>query len=108
VKENSTLRKIRDRFVASGVPNMIKGILRIHLEFPRVSNMNPTTYVKKDADTGTEDVMVYITMSNIDDFFYDGIAQDGDMLYLRGIIKYVAAKVSRCIFHLMSQYHCQQ
>jgi hypothetical protein len=107
VKENSTLRKIRDRFVGSGVPNKIKGILRIHLEFPRVSKMNPTTYVKKDTNAGTEDVMVYINMSNIDDFFNDGIAQNGDMFHLKNIIKYVVTKVSKCIFHLMSQYRCQ-
>ncbi|KAG0019239.1 hypothetical protein BGZ82_000211 [Podila clonocystis] len=72
--KNPSLGKIRDDFVASGVPNEIKGILRIHLELPRVQGMQLATHVKRDLSTGTEDVMVYIDLSNMDDFFYEGVA----------------------------------
>ncbi|KAF9536005.1 hypothetical protein BGW38_010349, partial [Lunasporangiospora selenospora] len=75
-KENPSLKKIRDSFVASGAPKEIKGILRIHLEFPRVQGPKPTTYVKRDPSTGIEDVMVYIDLSNMDDFFYEGIEEN--------------------------------
>ncbi|KAF9920773.1 hypothetical protein BGZ67_000993, partial [Mortierella alpina] len=70
-RKNPALEKIRDSFVASGVPSEIKGILRIHLEFPRVEGVKLATHVKRDRTTGIEDVMVYIDLSNMDDFFYD-------------------------------------
>lgn len=68
MRESPSLKKIRDNFVASGA-NEIKGILRIHLEIPRVQGMQLATHVKRDPATGTEDVMVYINLSNMDDFF---------------------------------------
>ncbi|KAF9139415.1 hypothetical protein BGX30_007983 [Mortierella sp. GBA39] len=87
------LGKIRDTFVASGVPDKIVGILRIHLEFPRVKGEPLTTHVKKDPTTSAEDVMVHIDLSNIDDFFYEGIAEmKEDVLYLKRLITYMLAK----------------
>jgi hypothetical protein len=92
IRKNPSLKRIRDDFVDSGVPNKIKGILRIYLEFPRVKGMQLATHVKKDLATGIEDVMVYIDWSNIDDFFHEDIAEKGDILYLKRLIKYVLAK----------------
>ncbi|KAG9063736.1 hypothetical protein KI688_003848 [Linnemannia hyalina] len=93
VRMNPSLERIRDAFVASVVPNKIKGILRIHLELPRVQGVQLATHVKRDPATGTEDVMVHIDLSNIDDFFYEGIEEKKeDILYLKKLIKYVLAK----------------
>ncbi|KAK3805922.1 MAG: hypothetical protein J3Q66DRAFT_360046 [Benniella sp.] len=90
-KENKSLKNIREKFVASGVPNDIKGILRIHLEFPRVQGGTPTTHVKTDSATGIEDVMVYIDLSNMDTFFYEGIEENKqDIIRLKRLIAYVA------------------
>ncbi|KAF9284123.1 hypothetical protein BGZ68_004905 [Mortierella alpina] len=89
-RENRSLKRIRDNFAASGVPDQIKVILRIHLEFPRVEGMQLATYIKRECATGTEDVMAYIDFSNIDDFFYEGIKEKkGDSLYLKRLLKYV-------------------
>ncbi|KAF9304314.1 hypothetical protein BGZ74_001844 [Mortierella antarctica] len=55
MRESPSLKKIRDNFVASGA-NEIKGILRIHLEIPRVQGMQLATHVKRDPATGTEDL----------------------------------------------------
>ncbi|KFH73046.1 hypothetical protein MVEG_00271 [Podila verticillata NRRL 6337] len=43
IRKNPSLKMIRDDYVASGVPNEIKGILSIHLEFPRVQGMQLAT-----------------------------------------------------------------
>jgi len=75
-RKNPSLKRIRDGFVASGVPNEIKGILRIHLELPRVEGVQLTTHVRRNPTTGTEDIMVYIDASNMDDFFYENIAEN--------------------------------
>ncbi|KAG0367631.1 hypothetical protein BGX24_003146 [Mortierella sp. AD032] len=66
---------IRRDFVASGVPSNLRGILRIHLELPDVQGGMPVTHVWTDPATGVEDVMVYINLSNMDDFFFEGIAE---------------------------------
>ncbi|KAI9239568.1 MAG: hypothetical protein BYD32DRAFT_434765 [Podila humilis] len=82
IRKNPSLKMIRDDYVASGVPNEIKGILSIHLEFPR---WDPTT--------GTEDLMVDIDLSNMDDYFYEGIMENRrNIPYLKRLIKYVLAK----------------
>ncbi|KAG0374361.1 hypothetical protein BGX24_010494 [Mortierella sp. AD032] len=71
---------IRRAFETSGTPSILRGILRIHLEFSSVSvkGQKPVTHVKKDHTTGVEDVMVYINLSNMDSFFNEGIAEDRD------------------------------
>ncbi|KAG0035316.1 hypothetical protein BGZ81_009812 [Podila clonocystis] len=92
-KENSSLKKIRDDFIVFGVPSEIKGIFRIHLEIPRVQGMQLATHVRRDPATGIEDVMVYISLSNMDDFSYEGIAENKrDAPHLKTLIKYVLAK----------------
>ncbi|KAI9240063.1 MAG: hypothetical protein BYD32DRAFT_485192 [Podila humilis] len=70
--KNPFFEKTRHSFVASGVPSEVKGILRIHIEFPRVQGVELATHAKRDHATGIEDVMVYIGLSNMDDFFYEG------------------------------------
>ncbi|KAG0280022.1 hypothetical protein BGZ95_011531 [Linnemannia exigua] len=77
------------------LPSCLKGILRIHLEFPAFQRcgLKPSTHVKKDSATGSEDVMVYIDLSNMDDFFYKPLGAGGDeedMLALKSLIKYVS------------------
>ncbi|OAQ34659.1 hypothetical protein K457DRAFT_121276 [Linnemannia elongata AG-77] len=72
---NSTLANIRRDFVASGTPSNIRGILHIHLEFPDVQYSMPATHVLTNPVTGDQDVMVYINLSNMDDFFFEGISE---------------------------------
>ena len=69
---NPALKKIREIFEASDTAKL-KGILRIHIEFPNVCRPKPENRVKRNLDTGTEDVMVYIDSSNMDEFFYEDI-----------------------------------
>ncbi|KAI8595212.1 hypothetical protein EDD21DRAFT_448798 [Dissophora ornata] len=84
---NSPLADIRRAFETSGTPSNLKGILRIHLEFPSVNGQKPVTHVKKDLTTGVEDVMVYIDLSNMDSFFDEGVAGDrDDMIRLKKLI----------------------
>lgn len=74
------------------MPSEIRGILRIHLELPRVQGVELATHVKRDPATGIEDVMVYIDQSNMDDFFYEGIGVHiQDILYLKKLIRHVLA-----------------
>ncbi|CAO3570977.1 unnamed protein product [Mortierella alpina] len=90
---NGNLACTRDAFVASKVPSSLEGILRIHLELPDVRKGMPATHVRKDPVTGAEDVMVYINLSNMDDFFFEGIAEHkGDMVKLKKIIKFICQK----------------
>ncbi|KAF9959339.1 hypothetical protein BGZ70_008872 [Mortierella alpina] len=90
---NKNLASIRDAFVASKVPSSLKGILRIHLELPDVQKVMPATHVRTDPVTGVEDVMVYINLSNMDDFFFEGIAEHrDDMVKLKKIIRFVCQK----------------
>ncbi|KAF9338980.1 hypothetical protein BGX26_009514, partial [Mortierella sp. AD094] len=90
-KVNQSLKGIRDDFVASGTPSNLRGILRIHLEFPGVQRGNPVTHIKRDPATGVEDVMVYINLSNLDDFFFEGISEgSGDMVKLKTLIKFIS------------------
>ncbi|KAG0330809.1 hypothetical protein BG004_001975 [Podila humilis] len=94
-EKNPSMEKIRDNFVASCEVNEIKGVIRIHIVFPGVKHMyeKPVTHVKRDASTGIEDVMVYIEMSNMDEFFYEGIGEDsGDILNLKRVIRYVLSR----------------
>ncbi|KAF9276471.1 hypothetical protein BGZ88_001685 [Linnemannia elongata] len=72
---NSTLANIRRDFVASGTPSNIRGILHIHLKFPDVQYSMPATHVLTNPVTGDQDVMVYINLSNMDDFFFEGISE---------------------------------
>ncbi|KAF9118178.1 hypothetical protein BGW39_001417 [Mortierella sp. 14UC] len=90
---NSTLANIRRDFVASGTPSDLKGILRIHLEFPDVQYGMPATHVLTDPVTGNQDVMVYINLSNMDDFFFEGISEHkDDMVRLKKVIGLVCKK----------------
>lgn len=92
-RKNPSLKRIRDDSVTSSVTNEIKGILHIHLDFPRVQGMQLATHVKRDPMTGTKDVMVYIDLSNIDNYFYKGITENKkDISYLKRLITYVPAK----------------
>ncbi|KAF9176357.1 hypothetical protein BGZ50_000933 [Haplosporangium sp. Z 11] len=91
VKVNESLAGIRDDFVASGTPSNLRGILRIHLEFPGVQSGDPVTHIKKDPATGIEDVMVYINLSNLNDFFFEGISEGLDeMVKLKALIKFIS------------------
>ncbi|GJJ77531.1 hypothetical protein EMPS_09890 [Entomortierella parvispora] len=84
-----SMEGIRRDFVKSG-GHKITGILRIHIELPCVKGEQHVTHIKKDPATGTEDVMVYINMSNMDDFFFDGIEEKKtEIIRLRDLIKYV-------------------
>ncbi|KAG0200817.1 hypothetical protein BGX33_010754, partial [Mortierella sp. NVP41] len=90
---NSTLANIRRDFVASGTPSNLRGILRIHLEFPDVQHGMPATHVLTNSVTGDQDVMVYINLSNMDDFFFEGISEHkDDMARLKKIIGLVCQK----------------
>ncbi|KAF9396246.1 hypothetical protein BGZ94_006505, partial [Podila epigama] len=87
---NSSLANIRSDFVSSGTPSNLKGILRIHLEFPDVQHGMPATHIRRDPATGVEDVMVYINLSNMDDFFFEGISEyKDDMVKLKRLIRFV-------------------
>ncbi|KAF8936645.1 hypothetical protein EDD21DRAFT_413488 [Dissophora ornata] len=93
ITANSSLEGIRRTFETSGIPSNIKGILRIHLEFPHVSGSRPVTHIRKDPATGAEDVMVYINISNMDTFFDEGVAEHRDeMVILKRLIKLVSAR----------------
>ncbi|KAF9367953.1 hypothetical protein CPB97_005116 [Podila verticillata] len=91
---NSSLANIRGNFMSSGTPSNLKGILRIHLEFPDVQNGIPPTHIKRNPTTGVEDVMVYINLSNMDNFFFEGISEyKDDMVKLKRLIRFVAASM---------------
>ena len=93
VNVNHSLAGIRNDFVTSGTPSNLRGILRIHLEIPGVQGGNSVTHIRRDPATGIEDIMVYINMSNMDDFFYEGIAENKqDILCLKRLIKHVTSK----------------
>ncbi|KAG0212245.1 hypothetical protein BGX28_006598 [Mortierella sp. GBA30] len=94
-KDGATVTKslapVRQAFVDSGIPSNLKGILRIHLEFPGVQNGNQITHIRRDPATGIEDVMVYINLSNLDDFFFEGISEGlDDMVKLKTLIKFIS------------------
>ncbi|KAF9082457.1 hypothetical protein BGX29_003872, partial [Mortierella sp. GBA35] len=90
---NEKLANFRHDFVASGTPSSVRGILRIHLELPDVKNGMPATHVRTNPATGIEDVMVYINLSNMDDFFFEGIEEHkGDMVKLKNVIRFVCQK----------------
>jgi hypothetical protein len=93
VPEN--MANIRQEFEKSGVPNQLKGILRIHLEFPSVQGGTPRSRVETERDSNgvivKEDVMAYIDCDNMDEFFVEGIGNfDQDIRNLKNIIWYVA------------------
>ncbi|KAI9597360.1 hypothetical protein BDF19DRAFT_434822 [Syncephalis fuscata] len=92
INVNPSLTGVRRDFKASGTPSNLRGILRIHLEFPGVEGGNPVTHIKKNPATGIEDVMVYINLLNLDDFFFEGIAENkDDMAKLKKLIKFVSS-----------------
>ncbi|KAK5808733.1 hypothetical protein F5H01DRAFT_324052 [Linnemannia elongata] len=92
VKGNQAFSNIQLAYEGTGTPSSLKGILRIHVEFPRVKGGTPVTYIKKDPTSGVEDVMVYIDQSNMDSFFDKDIeAHRDDMVKLKGLIKYISA-----------------
>ncbi|KAF9274677.1 hypothetical protein BGZ68_000438 [Mortierella alpina] len=91
---NTSLADLRQTFETSGIPSNIKGILRIHLEFPNVTRPRPVTHVRRDTTTGVEDVMVYIDISNMDSFFDERVAGNAeDMVKLKRLIKFVCNSV---------------
>ncbi|KAF9432440.1 hypothetical protein BGZ76_010815 [Entomortierella beljakovae] len=83
-RKNRNLKKYRNAFVKSKVPEDIKGMLRIHIEIPRASGVETTTRVRGN------DIMVYINVSNLDDFFYEGKLENKcEMDSLKNILKYI-------------------
>jgi hypothetical protein len=87
---NRTLASVPHAYEDTGVPSELRGILRIHLEFPDVQDGMPATHVRKNSTTGVKDVMVYINLSNMDDFFYEGISEHkDDMVKLKSLIRFV-------------------
>ncbi|KAG9067627.1 hypothetical protein KI688_012412 [Linnemannia hyalina] len=89
-KLNATLAATRHSYENAGTPSNVKGILRIHMEFPCVKGVKPVTHVRKDPTTRANDVMVYINCENIDSFFDESIkAYRNDMIKLKKLIKYV-------------------
>ncbi|KAK3842808.1 MAG: hypothetical protein J3R72DRAFT_508522 [Linnemannia gamsii] len=90
---NKSLARIRRAYEDTCIPSSLRGILRIHLELPDVKNGMPATHVRTNPVTGVEDVMVYINLSNMDDFFFEGIAEHrGDLVNLKKIIRFVCQK----------------
>ncbi|KAG9069811.1 hypothetical protein KI688_009136 [Linnemannia hyalina] len=90
VTENKNLAGIRSAYVDTSTPSELKGILRIHLELPDVQFGMPVTQVKANPVTGDEDVMVYINLLNMDDFFYEGISEyKDDMVRSKNVIRLV-------------------
>ncbi|KAF9115688.1 hypothetical protein BGW39_002991 [Mortierella sp. 14UC] len=91
---NKSLAHIRRAYVDTCIPSNIKGILRIHLEFPDVQQGMPATRIWKNPTTGVEDVMVYINLSNMDDFFFEGISEyRDDMVKLKSLIRFVTSSM---------------
>ncbi|KAG9068930.1 hypothetical protein KI688_011226 [Linnemannia hyalina] len=91
--ESKNLAGIRRAYVGTGTPSNLRGILRIHLEFPDVDLGMPATHVKTNPATGDEDVMVYINLLNMDDFFFEGISEHkDDMVWLKKLIRFVCQK----------------
>ncbi|KAF8924589.1 hypothetical protein BGZ58_001634 [Dissophora ornata] len=91
-KDGTTVTKslapVRQAFVDSGIPSKLRGILRIHLELPGVQKGNRITHIRRDPTTGIEDVMVYINLSNMDDFFFEGISEGlDDIVKLKKLIR---------------------
>ncbi|KAF9287534.1 hypothetical protein BGZ68_001690 [Mortierella alpina] len=94
VTANTSLADLRQTFETSGIPSNIKGILRVHLEFPHVTRPRPVTHVRRDPTTGVEDVMVYIDISNMDSFFDERVAGNAeDMAKLKRLIRFVCNSV---------------
>ncbi|KAG0371539.1 hypothetical protein BGX24_001527 [Mortierella sp. AD032] len=73
---SKSLATIRRAYEDTCIPSSLRGILRIHLELTDVKNGMPATHVRTNPVTGVEDVMVYINLSNMDDFFFEGHAKD--------------------------------
>ncbi|KAI8356289.1 hypothetical protein B0O80DRAFT_497003 [Mortierella sp. GBAus27b] len=87
---NPTLKTIRHKFESSGTPSNLRGILRIHLELPTVQDGMPATHVLTNPVTGDKDVMAYINLSNMDDFFFEGISEyRNEMVQLKKVIRFV-------------------
>ena len=82
-KTNSQLKDQRRRFTKTAF-HKLKGILRIHLEFPRVSGGTPQSCVDG------QDILVYIDGANMDTFFDESIEQDSqNMDILKKMLKYI-------------------
>ncbi|RUS15664.1 hypothetical protein BC937DRAFT_92166, partial [Endogone sp. FLAS-F59071] len=84
--ENEVNPKLKDqqqRFTKTAFNNL-KGILRIHLEFPKVSGGTPQSCVDG------EDILVYIDDANMDTFFDESIEQDSqNMNILKKMLKHI-------------------
>jgi hypothetical protein len=82
-KINSQLKAQRRRFTKTAF-HKLKGILRIHLEFPRVSGGTPQSCVDG------QDILVYIDGANMDTFFDESIEQDSqNMDILKKMLKHI-------------------
>jgi hypothetical protein len=73
----------REQFMKTAFYNL-KGTLRIHLEFPRVSNGTPQSCVEG------KDILVYIDSANMDEFFDESIKESSqDMYILKKMLKHI-------------------
>ncbi|KAG0371869.1 hypothetical protein BGX24_001062 [Mortierella sp. AD032] len=76
-KLNKTLANFRRDFAASGTPSNLNDTLRIHFKPPDVKNGMSATHVRTNPETGVEDMMVYINVSKMDNFFFEKICLPG-------------------------------
>jgi len=82
-KVNSKLEGQRRQFTKTAF-HKLEGILRIHLEFPKVSGGTPQSYVNG------QDILVYIDSTNMDTFFDERIEEySQDMVILKKLLKYI-------------------
>ncbi|CAG8642908.1 7533_t:CDS:2, partial [Paraglomus brasilianum] len=82
-KVNSHIKDQRRRFTKTAF-HKLKGILHIHLEFPRVSGGTPQSYVNG------QDILVYIDGANMDTFFDESIEEySQDMDILKKMLKHI-------------------
>ncbi|KAI8596110.1 hypothetical protein EDD21DRAFT_389239 [Dissophora ornata] len=85
-------KNVRQEYEQSGTPSKLRGILRIHIQIPGVSGGDQATHVKVDHLANTEDLVVYINLSNLDSFFSEDIAENlEDIKKLKALLRHIAA-----------------
>jgi len=82
----------REEYEKLGTPSKLRGILRVHIEIPGVNGGDQVTYVKVDRDAYTEDLMVYINLTNLDSFFFEGVSENlEDVKKLKALIRLITS-----------------
>ncbi|KAG0359273.1 hypothetical protein BGX24_005798, partial [Mortierella sp. AD032] len=91
---NKTLTDIRRAYEDARIPSSLRG------HPAHLSSSSPTSskvcqpLIRKNPTTGIEDVMVYINLSNMDDFFLEGISEHkDDMVKLKSLIRFVMSSI---------------